>query len=905
MENHLHNSNENHNQQNLDSDRKFVIFDLDGTLIDSFECVLRCVNKALMVLEYDLLSDQDVIGIDNVGDLLNVVQLKIDQDSYIEFKTVFDDILSKETITSEITKNSAAVLFINYLKKKYPYCKVIVLTNKLQKVADNIVLKHFSDIVDVVIGRKSITPLKNSYELVKKRIFQNGFKIENGLLYCGDSIEDEHLAAKLNLKFIYCDFIKTMSHLFTHRNSSLSLGLNYITSLITTFRILSRDSFITSPRYIFRGITQRHFTSSSRLESLLQKLKSNSNLSAVENEIISIIRQSNHNPETIQTEELYEILNQTSNFRINNNIYNQVESIDYSSYLLSIINKPKYFFKYIEPLFIRSSCAVRLNGQMDEYRQIDYLWYLRNLITEAQRMYPEYSNQNDLAILADLQHKGASTCLVDFSRNILVALWFATQDYNSIEKETGYLFCYDINSDAITKDNIEIVNTNSKEERTIEEVLQCTRKSVKYDGNDSYKFVVWTPSNLNSRIVRQDSVFILGIEKFEISAHPVITIPIPHCWKKSIQTALKTFFGISSESLYADNGGFASSNSKKDSLAIKSSYFNEQLFDNNGVNHINKFDLFQKGTGCLMKGNYLHALDYFVSFEAVNKFSQGTIDKSIQSKNDILTHIIHLECLYSKALCYKHISGEAVTAQRLYKEALERCEKLLKPGIIDLDNVDFISSLRMKDSVTRMIDYLTNKRLKILDDYIGILLDLKYHKRAYDVISDFMAKFKPARDEVGQSTIIMLQTAKAEIITLAKLQGNPCFKKHKLNEYYQIESSNRHAPLCALLNRFFAYICDMVDNPSHKKCEDSLNKIITQYENSCKIFQINSDKNLSLSQCSFVRNLFSEWDLSDIKIAISEYCKRSPQKRQVMLEMLSYVDRFRRLIEGYRSVEAY
>ena len=34
---------------------------------------------------------------------------------------------------------------------------------------------------------------------------------------------------------------------------------------------------------------------------------------------------------------------------------------------------------------------------------------------------------SDLEILAELQHFGAATCLIDFSRSALVALWFACQ----------------------------------------------------------------------------------------------------------------------------------------------------------------------------------------------------------------------------------------------------------------------------------------------------------------------------------------------------------------------------------------------------------------------------------------------------------------------------------------------
>ncbi len=147
---------------------------------------------------------------------------------------------------------------------------------------------------------------------------------------------------------------------------------------------------------------------------------------------------------------------------------------------------------------------------------------------------------------------GAATCLLDFSRNFLTSLWFATQDFDKEDKkETGYLFCYDIIRDSILKDSIEITNKNSYFLEHIECALNLTKKSVKYNGDGTYKFLVWTPDNINNRIIRQDSVFLFGIEPFKLSEHNVLVIPIPFVWKKYIQIALKNFFGISSESLFA------------------------------------------------------------------------------------------------------------------------------------------------------------------------------------------------------------------------------------------------------------------------------------------------------------------------------------------------------------------
>ena len=60
-------------------------------------------------------------------------------------------------------------------------------------------------------------------------------------------------------------------------------------------------------------------------------------------------------------------------------------------------------------------------------------WLLRinqDLIEKAQLLVHDQKNGqrlSDLELLAELQHFGAATCLIDFTRNALVALWLACQ----------------------------------------------------------------------------------------------------------------------------------------------------------------------------------------------------------------------------------------------------------------------------------------------------------------------------------------------------------------------------------------------------------------------------------------------------------------------------------------------
>ena len=109
-------------------------------------------------------------------------------------------------------------------------------------------------------------------------------------------------------------------------------------------------------------------------------------------------------------------------------------------------------YKYTVPEYIKSGAAIRMQN-LKNRSHIDYINYIKNLIDDAKYRFSEYAAENysDIEILADIQHKGGASCLVDFSNNFLISLWFATQT-NKDDKDFGYLFCYDINVEMIEKD---------------------------------------------------------------------------------------------------------------------------------------------------------------------------------------------------------------------------------------------------------------------------------------------------------------------------------------------------------------------------------------------------------------------------------------------------------------------
>lgn len=145
---------------------------------------------------------------------------------------------------------------------------------------------------------------------------------------------------------------------------------------------------------------------------------------------------------------------------------------------------------------------------------------------------------SDLELLAELQHFGAATCLIDFTTNALVALWFACH------KETGVAG----KVAAMATDDPERFSSVSYDdsEKPVNEFLK------------SGKLWKWEPSGLSNRIVAQQSVFVFGEGRIAKDYYEEFTIAA--ALKDAIIDTLGKAFGISERVLYNDLPGFAENN---------------------------------------------------------------------------------------------------------------------------------------------------------------------------------------------------------------------------------------------------------------------------------------------------------------------------------------------------------
>ncbi len=170
---------------------------------------------------------------------------------------------------------------------------------------------------------------------------------------------------------------------------------------------------------------------------------------------------------------------------------------------------------------------------------------------------------SDLALLAELQHYRAATCLIDFTRNALIALWFACEQLaTKVEKDLGNE----------NKTDAEKINDKKKEVdgkvyavrvddpsryRTVTSELLEEKKIgdfFKEDNNSRYPLYQWQPKLQNNRIIAQQSVFIFGGAKIE----PADECIIMKIRKQPILSALDKVIGITDATIYPDSEGFAS-----------------------------------------------------------------------------------------------------------------------------------------------------------------------------------------------------------------------------------------------------------------------------------------------------------------------------------------------------------
>jgi tetratricopeptide (TPR) repeat protein len=249
---------------------------------------------------------------------------------------------------------------------------------------------------------------------------------------------------------------------------------------------------------------------------------------------------------------------------------------------------------------VESSAARRINTSLSgtSFSTESFIKYHENMI-EIAKMKGYHRKGNielkDLELIAELQHFSAATFLIDFSRNPLVALWFAVK--NNDEKD-GVVYLLDINAplgiSQVTIDDIEkksVQNFLSKP-TNIEDTSLPTILPV---SNLWY----WEPSNFNLRIPKQHSIFVFGPPSIPKDFFRIIQVDKEY--KISILKDLEKIYDINEVSLFSDLPGFARANSVN-------SPFREE---------VNNYYIY--GIYFMQRQEYKKAINYFTGYIKLNE----------------------------------------------------------------------------------------------------------------------------------------------------------------------------------------------------------------------------------------------------------------------------------------------
>ena len=151
----------------------------------------------------------------------------------------------------------------------------------------------------------------------------------------------------------------------------------------------------------------------------------------------------------------------------------------------------------------------------------------------------------DLELLAELQHYGAATCLIDFTYSAQIALWMACQRGS---KGTADSKVFNGKVFAVRSDDP--IRFKKVTPESLQENLDYFFKASKRSGYPLYQ---WQPKQQNNRIIAQQSVFLFGGAKIEEEAKCIILKGS----KETILTSLKISSGITEARVFPDFDGFA------------------------------------------------------------------------------------------------------------------------------------------------------------------------------------------------------------------------------------------------------------------------------------------------------------------------------------------------------------
>ena len=385
---------------------------------------------------------------------------------------------------------------------------------------------------------------------------------------------------------------------------------------------------------------------------------------------------------------------------------------------------------------LKSSSFRRLENKYKDINKVK-----RNISSYHEQLIEEFKSNNyhqsekgklsDLEILAKLQHYGAATCFLDFSKNIAVALWFAC---SSKEDKDGQLYIIKNIQDII---NYKIVNT----EQLKLPINIFYNDNIEEKENELVKhFLLWEPPYLSERILQQDSIFLFSKKEDKLDnksyLHKVI---IAQDIKKDILKILDSLFNMNKKTIYKDFHGFASSHAQSETIDFiedGEKYFEiaNQYFQ--ADNYEKAIEYYEKSKQDMTKKTDL--LDIYINLSYLYTNGEGKLEKALEYQKIVIEISENILEKNSPELAYiyRNISNIYIelNGEKNLQKSLEYQRKAIEI-IESIDNNDSDLALFYSD-MARIYQNLEGKD--------NLVKALEYQEKAIALYEKVCGEFHPS-----------------------------------------------------------------------------------------------------------------------------------------------------------------
>lgn len=188
---------------------KTIIFDFDGTIVDTLHIVFKCLNKSLIKIGYKPIEE---LGYLKERNLSNVIKESVGWNHFWQFWKIFTlnklGKIAKKCLNKEAENIKPFDGIKEVLEKLSQNYRVVIITSNLEEVVENVLNKYGIKLnkegnnKDYIFSSSSISgKIFGKHKVIEEFLKQHGLN-KDEIIYVGDEIRDIQACKKIGVEII-------------------------------------------------------------------------------------------------------------------------------------------------------------------------------------------------------------------------------------------------------------------------------------------------------------------------------------------------------------------------------------------------------------------------------------------------------------------------------------------------------------------------------------------------------------------------------------------------------------------------------------------------------------------------------------------------------------------------------